>query len=90
MASSLLIQSQTAGVSIVTQLLQSELLSTAFLLLWMFAGKRLRRVPETMWLWAGTLLGSLCFLSILITQTPAPRSVLCLARRRRWWAGCWG
>jgi hypothetical protein len=47
----------------------------AFLLLWMLAGKRLRRVSETMWVWAwaGTLLGSLCFVSILLTGTPAPK-----------------
>ncbi len=51
------------------------LFGAAFLLLWTLAGKRLRRAPETMsvWAWAGTLLGSLCFASILITGTPAPK-----------------
>ena len=51
------------------------LLGAAFLCLWMLAGKQMRRVPETMWMWAwaGTLLGGFCFVSILITQTPAEK-----------------
>jgi hypothetical protein len=33
------------------------LFGAAFLLLWMLAGRRMKRVPETMWVWAwaGTL-----------------------------------
>jgi hypothetical protein len=51
------------------------LFGAAFLCLWMMAGRRMRRVPETMWVWAwaGTLLGGLCFVSILITHTPAEK-----------------
>lgn len=37
----------------------------------MLAGKRMTRVPETMWMWAwgGTTVGLLCFVSLLITET---------------------
>ena len=51
------------------------LFGSTFLLLWMLAGKRMKRVPETMWVWAwsGTTVGVLCFVSMLITGTWADK-----------------
>ena len=47
------------------------LCGSAFLLLWVLAGKRIKRVPETMWVWAwgGTTIGLICFVSMLVTET---------------------
>ena len=51
------------------------LIGAALLLGWMVLGRRMRRVPEQIWMWAwgGTLLGGACFLAILLSGAPAPK-----------------
>lgn len=50
------------------------------LLLWMLAGRRMRRVPEQirMWTWGGTLLGGFAF-SPAISDTPAQKIGACFS-----------
>lgn len=47
----------------------------ALIFLLVVSGRRMRKTSEPIWGWGvlGTFLGLLCFGSILLTQTPAPR-----------------